>query len=172
MIKIYTDGSSKGNPGLGGWAIVIFTDNQYITYKAGYESNVTNNRMELTAILTALKYAKNIIRLLDESEEIIIYSDSAYCVNAINIWIHNWVNNNWTRDKGKEIKNLNLFKDIYNLYYDGTDNISIKKVSGHSGILGNELADALCGNNKKKIKTTLITLGAEEDLENSSEKLN
>ena len=171
MIKIYTDGSSKGNPGLGGWAIVIFTDNQYITYKAGYESNVTNNRMELTAILTALKYAKN-IRLLDESEEIIIYSDSAYCVNAINIWIHNWVNNNWTRDKGKEIKNLDLFKDIYNLYYDGTDNISIKKVSGHSGILGNELADALCGNNKKKIKTTLTTLGAEEDLENSSEKLN
>ena len=171
MIKIYTDGSSKGNPGLGGWAIVIFTDNQYITYKAGYESNVTNNRMELTAILTALKYAKN-IRLLDESEEIIIYSDSAYCVNAINIWIHNWVNNNWTRDKGKEIKNLDVFKDIYNLYYDGTDNISIKKVSGHSGILGNELADALCGNNKKKIKTTLITLGAEEDLENSSEKLN
>lgn len=171
MIKIYTDGSSKGNPGLGGWAIVIFADNQYITYKTGYEINVTNNRMELTAILTALKYAKN-ISLLDENEEIIIYSDSAYCVNAINIWIHNWVNNNWTRDKGKEIKNLDLFKDIYNLYYDGTDNISIKKVSGHNGILGNELADALCGNNKKKIKTTLITLGAEEDLENSSEKLN
>lgn len=172
MFKIYTDGSSKGNPGLGGWSIVIFADNQYITYKVGYELNVTNNRMELTAILTALKYAKNIIRLLDKNEEIIIYSDSAYCVNAINIWIHNWVNNNWTRDKGKEIKNLDLFKDIYNLYYDGTDNISIKKVSGHNGILGNELADALCSNNKKKIKTTLITLGAEEDLENSSEKLN
>lgn len=172
MFKIYTDGSSKGNPGLGGWAIVIFADNQYITHRAGYELNVTNNRMELTAILTALKYAKNIIRSLDENEEIIIYSDSAYCVNAINIWIHNWVNNNWTRDKGKEIKNLDLFKDIYNLYYDGADNISIKKVSGHSGILGNELADALCCNNKKKIKTTLITLGAEEDLENSSEKLN
>lgn len=172
MFKIYTDGSSKGNPGLGGWATVVFADNEYITYRAGYEPDVTNNRMELTAILAALEYAKNVICALDENEEVIIYSDSAYCVNAINVWMHNWAKNGWTRDKGKEVKNLDLFKDIYDLYCDGTNNISIKKVSGHSGILGNELADALCSDNKKKTETILIALGAEQDLEYSSKKLN
>lgn len=166
MIKIYTDGSSRGNPGLGGWAVVVFKDDKYITYRAGYFPDVTNNRMELTAIRNALVNVKDWVDKgwIEENELVEIYSDSAYCVNAVNTWMLNWQKNGWTRDKGKEVKNLDLFKELYDLYYDGTTNISIKKTAGHCGIIGNELADALCSNKKDKIKEYLIQLGGWNDI--------
>lgn len=152
MIEIYTDGSSKGNPGLGGWATVVYKDGEYITHRAQYEDYVTNNRMELKGLLCALLFANEI-----KDEEIIIYSDSAYCVNALNGWILGWKKLNWNRSKG-ELKNKDLFQQLYNLYWDeesGTpmrkENIIITKVSGHAGVIGNEFADALCSDNKEKI---------------------
>lgn len=155
MIEIYTDGSSKGNPGSGGWAAVVYKNNVLITYRADYEENVTNNRMELKGLLCGLLFANEIAG----GEKIIIYSDSAYCVNALNNWIVTWKKNNWKRGKNEEVKNRDLFEKLYPLYWneDGSKkaNIEIQKVTGHYGVVGNELADALCSNNKKKAQIIL-----------------
>ena len=91
--------------------------------------------MELTAILAALKHIEKENSFIKP----IIYSDSAYCVNLINNWMFSWARNGWKRPKNQEVKNLELIKQIYELAYLA----DIQKVSGHSGIFGNEQADAL-----------------------------
>ena len=81
-VVIYTDGACKGNPGEGGWgAILEFTDETNKIY--GYQENTTNNRMEIVAAIEAIKLVK-------EESDIIIYTDSKYLMNGINIWIHSW----------------------------------------------------------------------------------
>lgn len=155
MFEIYCDGSSKGNPGKGGWATVIYKDGRYITHRAEYQDEVTNNRMELTALAYGLLFANN----LPEDEEINIYCDSAYCVNAMNDWILGWRKANWKRSKNQEVKNQDLFEKMYPLYWQENiqgiqkkkKNINILKVHGHAGIIGNELADALAADNKSKL---------------------
>ena len=96
-IKIYTDGACSGNPGPGGWgAILIYEENKKEIW--GASSNTTNNIMEITAVLEALK-------LLKEECEVEIYSDSAYVVNAFNQgWIYNWKKNNWKTANKEPVK--------------------------------------------------------------------
>lgn len=92
--------------------------------------------MELTAILEVLKH----ISSKEESFiKPIIYTDSAYCCNLINTWMYNWEHNGWKRPKNQEVKNLDLIKQIFELAHFA----EIRKTSGHSGIFGNEWADAL-----------------------------
>lgn len=155
MIKIYTDGSCRGNGkenSSGGWGVVSFReDNGVLTcdHFAGEDcENTTNNREELKAMLYALMITQYGVYL---PEECVIYSDSAYVVNMCREWIWNWQSHGWTRAGGKEIENLDLVKQIY--YYLSLEfpNFTIMKVKGHSGELGNELADALATNNKAKI---------------------
>ena len=131
--------------------MVVLKDN-VIEYKyAERFENVTNNRMELEAILVAL----NSIQLLYKQEKCIIYSDSAYCVNICNQWIQNWAKNNWIRGKNEEIKNLDIIQEIYKYINVDFPNFVIKKCAGHSNIIGNELADALASDNQAKFKTIL-----------------
>lgn len=151
MIEIYTDGSSRGNPGKGGFGVVILKDNELIDYISRQYSDVTNNRMELEAILVALQF----IFLEYEQEECIIYSDSAYCVNICNQWIYNWAKNGWVRGKNEEIKNLDIIQNMYKYIKVDFPNFIIKKCAGHSNIIGNELADALASDNQAKFKTIL-----------------
>lgn len=160
MIKIYTDGSSKGNPGKGGFGVAIFRDDVLIKHKGCYFDNVTNNQMELQAILYALKT----INKLYSTEICEIYCDSAYCVNICNSWIKGWAQNNWTRGKGEEIKNLDIIKEIYAYLNVEFPNFVIKKCGGHSGNLGNELADALATNNQAKFAEFLKRV--ERNIEN------
>lgn len=104
MIKIYTDGSAKNNGhenSYGGFGVIILKDNKIIYKHSEFYDNVTNNQMELKALIHAFDYIKNI---LNESEEFEVYSDSAYCVNICNNWIHKWVANGWKRSK------INLLK--------------------------------------------------------------
>lgn len=157
MIKhtFYVDGSSKGNPGPGGFGVIELdtclreTYNSYIeSYSLNYEyaeyfDYVTNNQMELKAILHVLKLAA-----AHPEEGYIIYSDSAYAVNSINDWIRGWAANGWVNSRKVTVENVDLMQEIYK--YIDLDNYLIKKIRGHDGELGNELADAAATGNSKK----------------------
>ena len=158
MIKhtFYVDGSSKGNPGPGGFGVIELdtclreTYNSYVeSYSLNYEyaeyfDYVTNNQMELKAILHVLKLAA-----AHPEEGYLIYSDSAYAVNSINDWIRGWAANGWVNSRKVTVENVDLMQEIYK--YIDLDNYLIRKIRGHDGELGNELADAAAtGNSKKK----------------------
>ena len=147
MIEMYTDGACSGNPGPGGYGLVILKDNNIIKYKKfEFCDNTTNNREEMKAIIEAFKLAD----FCFPDEDIFIYSDSAYCVNMIKDWIWNWSKNGWKNSKKKEVENIDLVKKIYNYINKEFYHCQVVKISGHSGKIGNEIADALATNNSKK----------------------
>lgn len=154
QIEIYTDGSSRGNPGMGGYGVVVMQDGVPMLIESRQFDNVTNNQMELSAILRAL-----VLACRDYKDyKVSIYSDSAYCVNICNDWVYKWEKNGWSRSatKKQEIKNLELVQAIY---YDFLSidfpNFSIRKVRGHAGLLGNELADYAATGCKNKAEKAL-----------------
>ena len=133
MIKIYTDGSCLKNPGNGGWAAIICTDDK-IKKISGSEKDTTNNRMELLAAINALKEFN--------SEDLIeIYTDSKYVKNGITEWINNWLSNNWKTSKKEDVKNKDLWIDLYNL--NKSLNIKWNWVKAHDGNPLNEEVDLL-----------------------------
>jgi len=133
MIKIYTDGSCLKNPGNGGWAAII-NDNENIKNISGSEKNTTNNRMELMAPIQALKN-------IDPKNEIEIYTDSKYVKLGITEWINTWIKNSWKTSKKEEVKNKDLWIQLYNL----NQSLSIKWnwVKAHAGNTLNEEVDLL-----------------------------
>ena len=146
---IYTDGSSRGNPGPGGWGMVVMNedDSELILVEHDNESMVTNNRMELKAMICALGYAAEY-----PEHTFIIYSDSAYVVNSITQWAENWAKNNWTKKDKKPIQNLIYIQEAYKLYQKLAFTVRILQVPGHSNVIGNELADCLATNNINQFK--------------------
>ena len=122
MIKIYTDGSCLENPGDGGWAAIIIIDKQKKII-SGNQKNTTNNRMELLAPIEALKTLKI-------NSEIEIITDSKYVKLGITEWINNWKKNGWKTANKKEVKNIELWKELDSL----VENFNIKWswVKGHS----------------------------------------
>ena len=135
----YTDGACSGNGtanSSGGWGVVEIDENNNIIWQSqGTKSPTTNNEMELTAILNALKHIKENNNFIQP----ILYTDSAYCCNLINIWMYSWERNGWTRPKNQEVKNLEIIKEIFQL----AKFADIKKVPGHSGVEWNEYVDKL-----------------------------
>ncbi len=134
---VYVDGACSGNPGPGGFGVAVYEDDKtlYTTYSQ-YSENTTNNREEIKAILYVMKnYGMGVSCPL-------VYSDSAYCVNMFNEWIFSWERNDWKRSKNQEILNLDLIKEYWDLYQKGY-RIDLRKIKGHNGDKGNELADAL-----------------------------
>ena len=134
-ITIYTDGCSKGNPGVGGYgAVIIYEDGREVELKQGYRLT-TNNRMELLAVLEAIKH-------LDKSYKIDLYSDSKYIVDAFNQnWVDTWVRENFRIGKKDEVKNIDLWKVL--LLEIKKHDISFYWVKGHSNIKYNERCDQL-----------------------------
>ncbi|MBQ7055622.1 MAG: ribonuclease HI [Alphaproteobacteria bacterium] len=133
MLKIWTDGSCLGNPGRGGWGFIA-TDGKNIAERCGCESNTTNNRMELMAVIRALTAAKN-------HTELEIHTDSQYVKNGMLSWIKNWKKNNWRTADKKPVKNQDLWQQLDEL-------ASQKKihwfwVRGHNGDEMNERVDLL-----------------------------
>ena len=107
MIKIYTDGSCIGNPGKGGWAAIIFNNNEKKILK-GSKDLTTNNQMELTATIKALEY-------INTKDKIQIYTDSKYVKQGITEWITKWKINGWKTSKKEEVKNKDLWLELDNL---------------------------------------------------------
>ena len=133
MIKIYTDGSCLKNPGNGGWAAIINDDGD-IKRVSGSEKNTTNNRMELMAPLNALKG-------MDPNKEIEIYTDSQYVKLGITEWINAWLKNNWKTSKKEDVKNKDLWLELYNL--NKSLKIKWNWVKAHAGNKLNEEVDLL-----------------------------
>tara|TARA_B100001559_G_C16259803_1_gene510958 strand:+ start:168 stop:605 length:438 start_codon:yes stop_codon:yes gene_type:complete len=132
-ITIYTDGACSGNPGKGGWgAVLIYRDKQ--KHLSGSAILTTNNKMELTAAIEALKAVK-------KSNEIELYTDSQYVKNGINLWIINWKKNGWKTANKKEVANKDLWIELDK--YVTHHNITWFWVKGHSGNHYNEIADNL-----------------------------
>ena len=133
MIKIYTDGSCLSNPGDGGWAAIISINGE-IKEISGSEKNTTNNRMELLAPIRALKEMK-------QSDQIEIYTDSQYVKLGITEWINTWVVNNWKTSKKEDVKNKDLWVELYNL--NQSLNVKWNWVKAHAGDPMNEEVDIL-----------------------------
>ncbi len=133
MIKIYTDGSCLNNPGNGGWAAII-NENGKILKISGSEKNTTNNKMELMAPIKALKK-------IDKRNKVEIFTDSKYVKLGITEWIHKWVNNSWQTSKKEDVKNKELWIELYEL----TKLLEINWVwvKAHSGNALNEEVDLL-----------------------------
>ena len=133
MIKIYTDGSCIGNPGNGGWAAILLINEKKIKIK-GYKKNTTNNQMELTAPIKALKK-------IPIGEKIEIYTDSKYVKIGITEWVTKWKKNNWKTSSKKKVKNIDLWKELDNL----NEKYQIKWcwIKGHSGDILNDEVDQL-----------------------------
>lgn len=133
-VIIYTDGACSGNPGPGGWGAILMY-NETKKEISGAEKNTTNNIMEITAVLKALK-------LLKEKCNVKIYSDSAYVVNAFKQgWIYNWRKNNWKTANKEPVKNKELWEELYELVQN--HEVEFIKVKGHSDNEFNNRCDFL-----------------------------
>ncbi len=141
QVEIYTDGACSGNPGAGGWGAVLIYGEHKIEM-SGFESATTNNKMELTAALEALKKLK-------EPCSVNLYSDSAYLINAFTQgWVDKWIKTGWKRGKNEEVKNVELWKELVSL----SDYHRIKwiKVKGHADNEMNNRCDKLATDEIKK----------------------
>ena len=142
MIKIYTDGSCLNNPGDGGWAAII-NDNGQILKISGSEKNTTNNKMELMAPISALKK-------INKDKKVEIYTDSKYVKLGITEWIHKWTKNNWQTSKKENVKNRELWVELYEL--TKSFEISWIWVKAHAGNALNEEVDLLAKNEAESNK--------------------
>lgn len=145
LCKIYTDGSCSKNPGPGGYAFILLSSRDSVLLQvSGCEVKTTNNRMELKAILSAIKHICNNLNYNRKENIIIIYSDSAYCINALSQnWLENWEKNDWKNKKGENVKNVELWKDLFFLLKKIRAKIQYEKVQGHSGNVFNDRVDKL-----------------------------
>ncbi|MBR2974181.1 MAG: ribonuclease HI [Clostridia bacterium] len=133
-VIIYTDGACSGNPGVGGWGAILMY-NGVAKKISGYDKSTTNNRMEMFAVIQAL-------RCLNQSCHCVIYSDSQYVVDAFNKdWITSWQQNNWRTASKSEVKNVDLWKAL--LYEINKHKVEFVKVAGHAGDVYNELCDEM-----------------------------
>ena len=134
MITVYTDGACSGNPGIGGWGVVIINNPNDPILIHGGEGNTTNNRMELTAAINAIAY-------FEERQILEIFTDSKYLKDGIETWINKWKLNQWKTASKKPVKNkdlwLKLDKEITR------HQISWNWVKGHAQNKYNEQADNL-----------------------------
>ena len=146
-ITIYTDGSSRGNPGPGGYgAVLLFThstvyNDQKVVELGGREDQTTNNRMELRAAVEALAYVED--RKISGAVE--IYTDSAYVLHGITGWVFGWEKNGWKTSNGDPVLNQELWKSLSSLAFriKARQGLVWTKVKGHSGVFLNERADIL-----------------------------
>ena len=130
---IYTDGACKGNPGPGGWGVVLEYGKQVREFCGG-ELNTTNNRMELTAVIKGLQALKR-------SCELDLYTDSKYVLQGLEEWMPRWKNNGWRTANNQSVKNEDLWRRLDALV--SQHHMRVHWIKGHSGHLGNERADAL-----------------------------
>jgi len=132
-VEIYTDGACRGNPGPGGWGVVLIAGKHRKTMHGG-QAETTNNRMELTAAIEALN-------ALRRASTVVLYTDSKYVMDGIREWLPNWKKRGWKTASKKPVKN----QDLWQALDQATErhDITWQWVRGHTGNPGNEAADAL-----------------------------
>ena len=145
MVKIYTDGACSGNPGPGGWAAIVLFGGAEVILKGG-EKLTTNNRMELTALINALEYARENFPSLNREVE--IYSDSKYVIDGTMTWMPNWIKRGWKGSDKKPVKNQDLWEKINELK-QGV-NLKFVWIKGHNEDKYNEMADEIAVEESKK----------------------
>ena len=133
-VELYTDGACSGNPGPGGWGVILkYKDAE--REMSGGEAETTNNRMEITAVIEGL-------RALKEPCSVDVYSDSKYVVDAVNLgWVFKWKANGWMRNKNEKALNPKLWDELLSLLE--IHNVTFHWVKGHNGHPENERCDAL-----------------------------
>ena len=141
-VQIFTDGSSLGNPGPGGWCAILRYNSHQKILKGG-KKKTTNNEMEIMAVLEGLKALK-------EPCEVDLYTDSSYVAQAIKDWIYRWAKNNWKRSSKKEVAHREMWEEIYRLL-----NIHRVKpiwIKAHSGHTENEMCDKIAKEEASKFR--------------------
>ncbi len=133
VIELYTDGACRGNPGPGGWGVLLRREGED-HHHCGGASNTTNNRMELQAAIEGL-------RLLSDDSDVLLVTDSQYVRKGITEWIVNWKRNGWRTAAKKPVKNADLWRDLDE--QTQRHKIQWQWVKGHSGHAENEIADQL-----------------------------
>lgn len=141
-ITIFSDGSSLGNPGPGGWGTIL-KYNGHVKELSGGDPSTTNNQMELLGAIKGLEALK-------EPCNVEIISDSKYVVQAINEWLENWIKNNWRTAGKKPVKNLELWQRYVEV--SKKHNITATWVKGHAGHEENERCDTLAREEAEKLK--------------------
>ncbi|KYC41840.1 ribonuclease H [Scytonema hofmannii PCC 7110] len=134
--SIYTDGACTGNPGPGGWGVVVYFSDGSIHEMGDAYPQTTNNRMEMQAAIAALEFLKE----SEQTQPITLYTDSEYLINSVTKWIKGWKNKGWKKSDGKPVLNQDLLETL-----DQLNNSKVKweYVRGHAGNIGNERCDAI-----------------------------
>jgi len=143
-IEIYTDGACKGNPGPGGWGALLRWGGHERELFGG-ESSTTNNRMELQAVIEAL-------RALKRPMQVVVHTDSQYVQKGITEWLRNWKSRGWKTADRKPVKNVDLWQQLDELV--GVHDVHWKWVRGHAGHPENERADALANRGVPKARVS------------------
>ena len=138
-LAIYTDGSSLGNPGVGGWGAVLLGNKQVVELGENHD-DVTNNQMELLSVYKAFEY---IIELGIRDYTITVHSDSSYVVNGLNEWIYTWKRKDWKTAAKKPVLNKDLWQDLDRVreFVESDNTLFIQHIKAHAGHVHNERAD-------------------------------
>jgi len=132
-VELFTDGACKGNPGPGGWGVILRMG-KHEKELSGSDPSTTNNRMEMTAVIRGLK-------ALIEPCEVTIYTDSRYVIDGITKWVHGWKRNGWVNASKQPVRNADLWHDLIEVAK--RHQISWQWVRGHNGHPENERVDRL-----------------------------
>ena len=138
-IVVFADGAAKGNPGPGGWGALIVTPDGHVTELGGGAAHTTNNQMELTAVIEALK------RLRGSGAPVAVYTDSTYVIRGISQWIKGWRRRGWKTAEGTPVLNREYWEVLSDLVRarDSAGRIGWHYVRGHTGVPGNERVDEI-----------------------------
>ena len=134
--SIYTDGACTGNPGPGGWGVVVYFSDGSIHEMGDASARTTNNKMEMQAAIAALEFLKT----SKQTEPIILHTDSEYLINCVTKWVKGWKKKGWKKADGKPVLNQDLLETLDEL---NTQQVKWQHVRGHAGNVGNERCDVI-----------------------------
>ena len=149
--SIYTDGACSGNPGPGGWGVVIYFSDGSIHEMGDADGSTTNNKMEMQAAIAALEF----FRQMPQTKPITLYTDSEYLINSVTKWMAGWKKRGWKKSNGKPLQNLELLLSLDQL---NNQLVNWQYVRGHSGNVGNERCDVIARSFAKGVVPSLQQL--------------
>lgn len=156
MTHLYTDGACSHNPGPGGWAFAVIQNDEVVHQDHGNATHTTNNKMELQAIFEGLTYLKEV---QENHAQVVVCTDSSYCLNALESWCHGWKKNGWRKSGNKPLENVEIIQSLYALVYETGWKVSFQKVKAHQAPGSkhydrfNDLVDQLAAKESKSIES-------------------